>query len=73
MYKTTNKDLLYTTGNYIQYPVIKPKGKRNIYIYIYESFDCTAETNTLQINYTSIKILINNNKISIIKRHIVQF
>ena len=33
-----NKVLLYTTGNYIQYPVINHNGKNiflNVYIYIY--------------------------------------
>ena len=33
-----NKDLLYSTGNYIQYPVINPNGKEyekeKIYIYV---------------------------------------
>ena len=56
-----NKILLYSTGNYIQYPVIKCKGKEYkkecviyIYIYIYihththiaESLCCMAEINT---------------------------
>ena len=53
-----NKILLYSTGNYIQYPVIKCKGKEYkkdvlcIYIYIHihsyisESLCCTAEINT---------------------------
>ena len=38
----------YTTGNYIQYPMIKHNG--NEYIkkkYITESLGCTAEINTL--------------------------
>ena len=30
-----NKVLLYSTGNYIQYPVINHNGKEYIYIYIY--------------------------------------
>ena len=30
-----NKDLLYSTGNYIQYVVITYNGKENIPIYIY--------------------------------------
>ena len=33
-----NKGLLYSTGNYIQYPVINHNGKnmkKNVYIYIY--------------------------------------
>ena len=43
-----NKVLLYSTGNYIQYPVINHNGKEYIYIYIYitESLCCTAEINT---------------------------
>ena len=45
-----NKVLLYSTGNYNQYPVINQNGKEYekeyIYIYITESFCCTAETNT---------------------------
>ena len=35
-----NKDLLYRTGNYIQYPVINHSGKeyeKNAYIYIYKT------------------------------------
>ena len=42
IYKIDNKDLLYSTGNYTQYFVIKYKGKESekeciyeIYIYIY--------------------------------------
>ena len=62
-----NKVLLYSTGNYIQYPMINHDGKEYekeyiyIYIYIYyiyipESLCCMAEINTtLEINYTSIK------------------
>ena len=46
----TKKDLLYRTGNYIQYSVItfKEKEAEKIYIYIYktESLCCTPETNT---------------------------
>ena len=30
-----NKVLLYSTGNYIQYPIIVHNGKEHIYIYIY--------------------------------------
>ena len=47
-----SKVLLYSTGKYIQYPVINHNGKEYeklyiyIYIYIYESFCCTAEINT---------------------------
>ena len=56
-----NKDLLYSTGHYIQYLVITYSGKeyeKHIYIYICitESLCCTPETNTtLLINYTPIK------------------
>ena len=46
-----NKDLLYNTGNYIQYPVINHNGKKyeneNVYICITESLCCTRETNTM--------------------------
>ena len=45
-----NKVLLYSTRNYIQYPVITPNGKKYkkecIYICVTESFCCTAEINT---------------------------
>ena len=49
-----NKVLLYSTGNYIQYPVINHNGKEYekeyiyiyIYIYITESLCCTAEINS---------------------------
>ena len=42
-----NKVLLYSTGSYIQYPMINHNGKeyilkRNVYICITESFCCTA-------------------------------
>jgi len=53
-----NKVLLYSTGNYIQYPVINIKErnvKKNIYICITESLCCIAEINTLWIKYTSFK------------------
>ena len=53
------KVLLYSTGNYTQYPVINHNGKnmkRNVCIYITESLCCTPEINTaLWINYISIK------------------
>ena len=54
-----NKVLLYSTGKYIQYPMINHNGKEYkkeciyIYIYIYmyicitESLCCTAEINTI--------------------------
>ena len=47
-----NKVLLYSTGNYIQHPVINHHGKEYIYTYICvhvcitESLFCTAEINT---------------------------
>ena len=53
-----NKVLLYSTGNYIQYPGINHNEKniKRIYMCITESLCCTAEINTtLYINYTSKK------------------
>ena len=58
-----NEVLLYSTGNYIQYPVIDGNGKdykKSVYmcvcVCVTESLCCTAETNIIfQINYTSIK------------------
>ena len=43
------KVLLYSTGNYIQYPVINHNGKEyeKEYIHITELLCCTAEMNTL--------------------------
>ena len=44
-----NKVLLYSTGNYIPYPVInqnRKNMKNNVYICITESLCCTAEINT---------------------------
>ena len=45
-----NKVLLYSTGNYIQSPVINYNGKeyfkKNVYTCVTESFYCTAETGT---------------------------
>ena len=54
-----NKVLLYSTGNYIQYPVINHNGKEYekeyVHICITESLCCTPETNTtLLINYAPI-------------------
>ena len=40
-----NKILLYSTGNYIQYPVINYNGKEYIYIYKTESLCYIPETN----------------------------
>jgi len=49
MYKINTWNLLYSTGDYIQYLVITYSEKES------ESLWCTAETNkTLQISYTSI-------------------
>ena len=45
-----NKVLLYSTGNYIQYPGINQNRKeyeKNVYICITDSLCCTAEINTL--------------------------
>ena len=50
----TNKDLLYSIGNYIQYLVINHNGKEyekeyiyiHVYICITESLCCAPETNT---------------------------
>ena len=44
-----NKVQLYSTGNYIQYPVINYNGKnmkKNVRICLTESLCCTAEINT---------------------------
>ena len=60
--QVNNKDLLYISGNYIQYLVLGYNGEQSenyIYIHIYiihmcvtESLCCISETNrTLQINY----------------------
>ena len=54
-----NNILLYSTGNYIQYPVINHSGENmrmNVYMCFTESLCCTAEINTtVEINCTSIK------------------
>ena len=42
----TNKDLLYSTGNYTQYFVVTYKGKESEKEYISESLCYTPETNT---------------------------
>ena len=60
-----NKFLLYSTGTYTQYPVIKHNGKEYekvyiynifhilLYVYVTELLFCTAEINkTLSINLT---------------------
>ena len=41
-----NKALLYSTRNYIQYPVINPNGKECMYTCVTGSPCCTAEINT---------------------------
>ena len=41
-----NKVLLYSTGNYIKYPVINHTGKEYEKVCITESLCCTAEINT---------------------------
>ena len=45
--KEIKKDLLYSTGNYIQYLVITYNGKESEKEYITESLCCIHETNTL--------------------------
>ena len=50
-----NKILLYSTGHYIQYPVISHSGKeyeKHVYMCITESLHFITEINTLFINYT---------------------
>ena len=71
IYKTDNKDLLYSTGNFIQYLVITYNGKesekeqREIYIYITESLGYTSEITQhckptiLQLKYIYIHIPSN--------------
>ena len=53
--------LMYSTGTNIQYPMINHNGKeyekKKVYI-ITESLCCTAIINTMQINYISIKKII---------------
>ena len=48
--RINSKVLLYSTENYIQFPVINHNGKEyekeNIYVCITESLCCTAEINT---------------------------
>ena len=45
----TNKDLLYSTGNYIQYLIITYNGKESEkqYIDLSKSLCCTSESSTL--------------------------
>ena len=50
---STNKDLLYSIRNYIQYPVITYNGKGSKYKYTNQSLRYTPKTNTtLYSNYT---------------------
>ena len=53
-----NKDLLYSTESYSQYPMINHIGKeceKNVYMCVTESLCCAVEINTtLSINYTSV-------------------
>ena len=45
-----NKVLMYSTGNYIQYPVINHNGKeykKRMYICITESLCCASEIGTI--------------------------
>ena len=51
----TNKDLLYSTGNYIQYLVIIYNGKESEkeYIYIYSNL-LSVYLKYCKINYTSV-------------------
>ena len=48
--KINNKVLLYSTGNYIQHPMINHNGKelkkKNVYMCITESLCCIAVINT---------------------------
>ena len=53
-----NKDLLYSTESYSQYPMINHIGKeceKNVYMCVTESLCWAVEINTtLSINYTSV-------------------
>ena len=58
--RITNKILLHSTGNYIQYPItkhnVKKNTKYNVYMCINESLFYAAKINTtLYISSTSIK------------------
>ena len=58
--------LVYSTGNYIQYPMINHNGKESEkgYVWITESLCCTAEINTtLPINYTLILFSKNSTNV----------
>ena len=58
-----NKVLLYSPGDYIQYPVIKHNGKENKKECGTESLCYTAETGTtLSINYISKKKKTDNSR-----------
>ena len=65
-----NKILLYSTGNYIQYPVINNNGKEyeNLYIFTTESLCCPAEIKQhCTLYFCKIKF---NKKIMNIKHHL---
>ena len=55
-----NKGLPYSTGNYIQYPVVNDNGKeykKRMSVCVRAESLCTAEIGiTMQISYISIKI-----------------
>ena len=58
-----NSALVYSTGNYPQYPVVNHNRQEDEkeHIYIYESLWHALETiTTLQINYTSIRYIFKN-------------
>ena len=62
----TNKDLLYSAGNSILCNSLQGtriQKRVDIFIFITDSFCCTLETKTLQINYTPVEILKNILKI----------
>ena len=44
-FQITNKVLLYSTENYLQYLVIKHDGKYYVYMCVTESLCCAPETN----------------------------
>jgi len=56
---TSNQDLLYSTGSYIQYLIIAYNGKESEKIYVTESLCWTPETNTIvnQLCFNTKKIL----------------
>ena len=82
IYKTDNKDLLISTGNYIQYLVINYKGKDSPkeyrYIHMYnKSLCCTLEAN-ISIkktkNYPNNRLVTNNGTVfTVCKAHSYTF